>query len=240
MIPLFLILPPFFACSFPSEYEAGDDQLEAVSVSQDSQAMEDFSLSGALGVTGADADWTLTVSPPDASPLAIALHAPGRSDLSSLLGRETEALLFADWFGEHWSLALRDEAGPVYALDLGMHAEELGALFGGSLVSMGSQELSSSTDETYDWSFRSLIVSTDQGPVEVQPGEVVELQIGGASYRFVAIAAYVREPVPGAALPGCPTLDEMMSYELIRVSAPPEEELLHRPEGMGLATAGCG
>lgn len=236
-------LPAGLACgdAGPEGLLGADDQLESVEVGTTLAQEEptDLSLSGPLAVSGADADWVLSITDETlAQAVDVVVHNPGRSDLSLLSGVQVQAELHGDWFAEHYSLVLRDASGPAFVLDMGLHQAESDALFGEGFARPG-EVLGSDEDETWATEYTSLLFQTDAGEVELLPGEVEVLQIGGAAWRVVAIAAWTREPQPGASLPGCPVAEELLSYEMLRVAVEEEASLLTRPEGLAPATAGC-
>ncbi|MCK6506931.1 hypothetical protein L6R53_26765 [Myxococcota bacterium] len=239
MLPLLLALT---ACEPPLPDLAGaDDQLESPSVSHDVPQAEpaDLSLAGALSVSGGDGDWTLQIADPSLDPVpTLTVHSPGRADLSTLSGAQVQALLPGDWFAEHYSLLLTDAQGPLYVLDMGLHAEQANAAFGEGFVSHG-EVVGAEEDETWSTWYTRVVFQTDDGAVQLLPGEVQEIRVGGLRYRAVAIAAWTREPRADAALPGCPVAEELLAYELIRVEQEVEADLVERPQGLAPATAGC-
>lgn len=128
--------------------------------------------------------------------------------------------------------------GPLYVLDMGLHAAQTNDLFGAGFVAHG-QTYGVDEDQTWSTSYTSLVFQTDEGAVEVLPGEVQELWVGGLRYRAAAIAAWTREAQPDAALPGCPVAEELLAYELIRVEQEVLTDAIVRAPGLEPATAGC-
>lgn len=246
---LLLAALPLVACSaidVDPDLEASAHQLESVAVHHDADwaagEAQDIFLDGVLAVSGSDADWTIEVvqrGSEDSVTLAtLQVHDPGRADLSVLDGFEGTVALMPDWFGEAWSVAALDGQGAAWFLDLGLHLDEAEAIFGQGFLRLG-EEIGHDSDETWDTSYRGLVLQADDGERVVEPGEVVEVVLGGVRYRFTAISAWVRQAQPDAALPGCPTAEELLAYELVRVEEPVEEDVLVRPGGEPVATVGC-
>ncbi|MCB9743206.1 MAG: hypothetical protein H6741_14290 [Alphaproteobacteria bacterium] len=218
----------------PEQLSAGGAVLEAEV--DEYTAVE---ISGTLSLSGEDGSYPATITDSEGVSLGFTLATPTQADLSDLDGAEVDAQLLIFGFEENRSLLLSDAEGPLYVLDAGFSAEEVNALFGAEVVSFGA-EAAKDRDSTWTWSYTSLRLSTDDGEVELLPGEVTEVLIQGATYRATAIAAYDREARPNAALPGCPVLEDVLSYELQRVEAAGEEDFLSRPEGKEALSVGCG
>lgn len=239
---LTLLLLTLACDSSSSSDELGpDDQLESVAVAHDYAPglYTDVELAGALAVSGSDKDWVLELSSPDLDePVHLTVHSPGGADLAPLAGASVLALLPGDWFAEHYSLLLTDEDGPLYVLDMGLHADQTNAFFGDGFVSHGTIH-GEDKDNTWKTSYTSVAFDTDSGVVELLPGEVRTITVDGQPYRAAAISAWTRVAREGASLPGCPVAEELLSYELIRIAAEVEPELIVRPDGLDPASAGC-
>lgn len=217
------------------------EQLEAVDVrfSEDVEEPEQGLYKGTLAVEGQDADYTLSLTDATgATTLSFEAHSPGAFDLSALAGEGREVNLLGGEVFHHQSVVVEDESGPLWVADLGDRAGAVSVLIGGSPVRAG-EVLASAEDDTWTWSYTSLIVPTDEGDVELLPGDVETVSINGVLWRFVAVAAYTREPQEGASLPGCPVMFDMLAYEMVRVEAREVSGLLERPAGLREAALGC-
>ena len=81
------------------------------------------------------------------------------------------------------------------------------------------------------------IVQTDDGPVELLPGEKDVISVGGNSYEVTVVSAFQVEARPRALLP-CGGIGDMLSFELVRVESG-EPDFVERPEGAAMAHLGC-
>jgi len=215
------------------------EQLEAAEVHPvDAQgdAFEGMAVSGALSVTGADRDFTLTVADPSGEQ-SIDLHLPGKSELLSLDGRDVELELSGAGLHEERAVFVRDEAGPLFIVDDGWHRDDVEALMGEGFVTWG-ETVGTTSDDQYDWTYTTALFQTDDGEVALRPGEAQTITVDGVSWRVVAIAAYQVTPHPDAALP-CGGIDDMLSYELMRVEAEAPATTIVRPSDATMAHLGC-
>jgi len=216
------------------------EQLEALNPAiEDVEDGQAYSLSGQLTVTGSEQDYAFSLLEDggiDPS-LAFDLHSPGSFDLTRLSGEATVEVLSMAVF-ESRSIVVSDSSGPRYVADIGANAAEVGEIVGMEPAERG-EELGTGSDSTWGTSFTTAVFHTDDGDVELQPGDVDVLKFDGALWRVVVVAAYDREARPDAALPGCPLLEDVLSYEMLRVSEVSDPEVLSRPPGMDMAEVGC-
>ncbi|MCB9745437.1 MAG: hypothetical protein H6740_22860 [Alphaproteobacteria bacterium] len=236
-MPLFLLV---LACggsaSIPEQLSTGGAVLtQGLELEEE---YEDVAFSGALSVQGEGSDFTATLTTGDGDTFAFDVHSPTEAPLGQLDGAEVSVSMPIFGFEETRSLILLEGADPVYVLDAGYSADDVNALFGAEVVSFGAEQ-ATDRDSTWDWSYTTLRLSTDDGDVELLPGEVVEVTIDGARWRAAAIAAYDREVRPNGALPGCPVLHDVLSYELLRVEEAVTEDFLTRPLDQDPAALGC-
>lgn len=215
------------------------EQLEAATATPalTQEEFTDVSASGTLQVSGEGQDLSLTVGEGEGA-LSMDVHSAGRSDLSALSGLTVTADLLAWGFESSRSLLLRDEGGLLYALDAGWSLDAVNEALGAERLRWGD-EVATAKDDTWTWSYTSLIVSTDDGELSLLPGDVANITLDGVPWRLVVVAAYARENVPNASMPGCPVLDDVLSYELLRLETSGEDDVLTRPEGLDPASAGC-
>lgn len=241
-LPALLCLFPLFAgCDAGGKaLITPPDQLEALTVETgDFDDFEPFSKSGALAVEGADGDFTLTFTPTEGEALVIPVHSPAGTDLSALAGEErTLHLLRAEVF-EQRSVAISDADGVMWVGDIGANADEVGTLLGVNPPVYGDVR-ATAEDDNFSWTYVSVLFSGEDGTVELQPGDVLTLPIGGAIYKVTLIAAFDRTVKDSAVLPGCPFLEDLLSYELERVATAEEASVKVRPEGLSEARVGCG
>ena len=215
------------------------DQLETlvVDVSGPPAAMDQaFGRSGTAHVEGSGRDFRLVLDDVD-----VKLHSPGMSDLSSLEGRTIDASFStADFATLNRAVVLETEDGIAFAADYGGGRAFVETWLGAGFVDWGKTVGTESRDDR-DWEYTTAAFATDDGSVEMLPGEVRTLRFGGASFRVVVVAAYRSTPDPDAELEDCGgSLDDLLSYELYRVDAPVTAPRLVRPAGMSIAAIGCG
>lgn len=224
------------ACSPTPTLVPGDpvEGLEAAAVATeacaDGMCGDEPLATGALAVSGAASDPTLTIDGVD-----IALHSPTAAPLAELAGRVVTATVRADWMLPA-SLELVDDAGLLHVVETGA-----GDAFGHFELSAGEALGEVMTDDDYLLTFHSVILETDDGPVELVAGDVVGVTVGGVSWRFALVTAYSVDTVPGGEYADCGGRLPMLSYEATRVDAPVSPVRLLRPEGLELAAhSGCG
>lgn len=234
-----LSLATLAACSRGSLSNGVVEQLESLTAVPDTEDMGILQFQGQLAVDGADGDFVLTITPDDGSAAAtVTLHSPGESDLRSLDGDEVSAWMPAYAYGESRSLVLTEADDVVYAADQGVDRDAVNTRLGGEVVVPGDP-VGTSSDDTYDWTYRSVRIESDDGPVDLLPGEVEYVNLFDAVWRVAAIAAWDRTVRPGAVLPGCLAADSLLSYEMLRVSSAGEPEFRTRPTGEAAARVGC-
>lgn len=243
LLPVALILP-LAACSGSDDEPEGAHvaQLELLSVQLTGATGDEYeaiSGSGALTVTGSERDFTLSIAD-EAGPLDVEVHSPGLSDLGALDGATvTVDLSTADFSTGTRTIVISDESGPLYAADHGTGSAELAEAFGAGFVGYG-ETLGTESREGYDWVYYTARFETDDGAVELEPGEVDTLSFDGVLWRVAVIAAYESSPQPDTAVPACGGSDDLLSYEMLRVEEPAEPAVLVRPEGAKVAALSCG
>ncbi|MCB9763334.1 MAG: hypothetical protein H6739_26445 [Alphaproteobacteria bacterium] len=231
------LLPLLAACTTnapaPDQLEAGGAILSTLE--DDFEALD---VLGTLSVSGEGQDHTLAIVEPDDGLVTFDVHSPGSSDLALLDGREITASLLPFGFSEERSLILSDDVGPAYILDAGFSMDAVNTALGSDVVAVG-EVLAEDSDDTWSWTYVALDLHTDDGLVTLLPGDVADVRIGGHPWRAVAIGGYDREARPHAALPGCPVLEDLLSYELLRLDAPAQDDVVVRPADLSPAAIGC-
>lgn len=236
------LFPLLAALSLVGCGSSGDipDQLEAVAVdiTPDSDAFDafnGFTAAGTLEVAGEGRSVALELQA-EAVTLDIDLHTPGSVDLQAFSG--SVVTLEASESGLHGerNLAIQDEQGVVYLAQAGYRQDLTESLFGAGFASYGA-EVGTDRDRQYDWTYTTARFETDDGPVELLPGEKDVIRVGGNAYEVTVVSAYQVEARPRALLP-CGGIGDMLSFELVRVEAG-EPDFVERPEGAAMAHLGC-
>lgn len=226
-----LALSTLAACERPDG--SLDDQLEALTIEAtgpDGEVLFDAAtLAGPVTVSGAVGDPVLTIAS-DAGDTTLALHLPGRSDLSALDGHD---LTIAFPGGDEWAVfgqdafSIVDEAGPVFVAQVVGHAPDAAdGLLGDGFARYGDKV---GYDEKGSRSFhvRSAVFQTDDGPVEALPGEVHAITVAGVDYRLVLVASYETDELTDTwSASKCIGPPSALSFELLRVDAPADDETL--------------
>jgi len=233
-----MLLTTLFACQIIQNDEI-PDQLEAtnVSLASDSEDAEDeITLNGMLQVSGSERDFTLSLNDGETDH-SIEIHTPGELDLSVLSGIEASATLsYMGLHGER-SMAIQDESGPAF-LSVVDHTDAVATHAMGANFATWGDTVATDSDSEYNWTYTTALFETDEGAVELLPGESDTITVDGASYQVAVVAAYKVEARPRAALP-CGGIGDMLSYELIRVDAPSEAMQVERATGLEMAHSGC-
>lgn len=251
LLPALLLV----ACDTETPDEVGDDahdgaidQLEAMegTLVEGASALDDWDAverTGTVTIDGMDGDYSLDVDDPAgdwSTAFVMDLHLPGQTELSELSGQilTVEAV---EMQGEEWprSVVISDEEGPVMVADAGYDSARIEEIFGEGFVSHGTT-VGTAEDQTWQWSYTSVVFQTDEGPVYLLPGEVTTITIDGQQWRAAASAAYRRDAQPDAALPDCRIVYSMLAYELMRLSESVSDELLERAADVDAASIGCG
>lgn len=241
-LPLSLPLLAIVACG-PSKTEdsasEGEvEQLETLAAEISGVPEQETTVEGTLRVNGSDRDWALVLEHPGGSSVAVDLHTPGGSDLSGFADAALRLGVASMRFQEARSILLSDEAGLAFVADIGVDGAFVESAFGHPVAKLGTT-LSTSTDDTYTTTWGVVEVQGDDGPVSLAPGEVDDVVIDGATWRVAAVAAWSREALPDAELPGCDAADELVSYEMLRVAEAGEREFRTRPDGLSSGKLGC-
>jgi len=225
------------------------DQLEAMegTLLEGAPADDDWGAAertGIVTIEGADGDYSLDVDDPVgdwSTAFVMDLHLPGQTELAALSGQTlTVEAVEMQW--DEWprSVVISDETGPLMVADAGYDSARVEEIFGEGFVSHG-ETVGVTTDETWQWTYTSVVFQTDEGPVSLLPGEVTTIIIDGQPWRAAASAAYLREAQPDAMLPGCPIVQDMLAYELMRLSESGSyDALLERAADADAASIGCG
>jgi hypothetical protein len=252
LVPL-MTLSLFALCGCDRADGSLEDQLEALTIeATDADGLplefedEARNAAGTLGVTGTAADPLLHLSR-DEGDLEVALHLPGGSELAWLDGATVTLSLPPDEAWDRWTarpLIIADADGPALVAQLVGHAPDASdEVFGSAFVRYGAEQ---GYDErgTREFHTRSVVVQTDEGPLEVLPGEVHGIRVGGADWRFVLIAAYEVDEPSGSwdAAAKCIGPPDALSFEMVRVAAADDgESQLLRPDDAAPAIGpGCG
>ena len=233
-----LALLPFALTACDKSSGDAPEQLETLLVEIGYAEVED-SYAGTLAVSGADQDWSLSITPAVGEAFSWTVHSPAEVDLSTLAGEDRTLTLLSEVVFEERSFVLSDASGPAYIADIGENASDVASLLDTDPARFG-EVLASDEDENFTSDYTTLIFPSDDGEVELMPGDVTTLSINGVSWRVTAIAAYDREMKEGGSFPGCPFIVDMLSYEMIRVETVEADEARVRPEGMSGAKVGCG
>jgi hypothetical protein len=166
--------------------------------------------------------------------VAFSVHSPTGVDLAEFVGSEVTASMRGEWMVPI-SFELHDTDGPVYVLETGR-----GNVFSVVPADFG-EDLGFIIDGDYKLTFHAIDVSTDDGVVSVKPGDVVTIHVGGASYRFAAIASYTAGEIPGGEYADCGGRLSVLSYELLRIPADSTFSSIKRPDTATMARhSGCG
>lgn len=222
------------ACDDPAEQQLESFGL-AVTTDDEEAGMPwyEATAQGQATVSGSGRDQTLTVQGADES-LEVAVHTPGSSDLRIFDGGEVQV----DVSGS--SLVVSDDDGVVYVGDDGNRRWDLEDEFGVGFVDFGST-IRAVADGAQVTTYKNVRFQTDEGEVELAPGEIDTVTLGGVDYRVTVIAAYeVEELLPFVAM--CGGTPDTLSYEMLRVEQRAEPTIVRRPEGLPMAqTSGlCG
>lgn len=220
---------------------AGDAvQLEAFQASSDQQAdpYEGSEVAGMAAVTGADRDWTLAVTGDDEVVTLVSVHAPGASDLSGLDAERLTVTLGGAWGSDTRTVAIVDDAGPVYFGQPGKDYGPATDSFGSGLVDFGDEVgTGTMSDEYGDYvvSYRSARFQTDDGEIEAFAGVPFEAALGGDTWRVVVHASFEVTKYPDA-MPGCGGgTSTTLSFEMLRVVDTPSLDVLTPVSGGLLA-----
>lgn len=221
-----------------------DDALEGFSFETDalSESEQDtYVFTGSLSASGADRDYTLRVSDGAGTALDAEVHSPGDLDLSTLSGQTGTVSIYTDWTGAHARLvAISTEDGLAYVANRGMSGGDLDTWFGADFATYGA-ELGTSRDTNFNWTYHTVRFQTDEGPVEIAPGELDTLTIGGELWQVVVIAAYDRELRPNGSESDCGPPEDLISYEMMRVPERVAPTAVLRQSGREIAEGpGCG
>lgn len=145
------------------------------------------------------------------------VHAPGAPDLSPWLGVSDMRMSVVEVAADgDATLLVRDATDAVVYLLETVEPDVLTSeAFGGNFIELGDDlgptEAYLSTMRIY-----SAFVATDNGEIELFPGEPQEIVVGGASYRIVLTAAWHRELDSGSSLQ-CTLRADVLAYEVLRV-----------------------
>lgn len=199
-------------------------------------------VAGTLAVSGADRDWTFSLTPGDGPTVSFDVHSAIGADLASLDGREVTVWLSEAEVYEIRSLVVRDAEGVAYAVDRGIERVDVNNAFvaahGAALVSYGDA-YGVVVDDIYRTTYHYAAFAGDAGTLQLAPGEVDAVARGGTTWKVGAIAAWQRE-LAGDIAPGCINEDAILAYEALRVATTPTPTVVSRPAGEAAAHLGCG
>jgi hypothetical protein len=167
------------------------------------------------------------------------LHTPGATPLDSLDGVEATIELSDMGMGGR-SIVISDDDGPLYVGSLGdgPGLDAVREIFGEGFVTWGD-EVGTQTDGTFVWTYAPAVFATDNGEVELQPGEVDSIVVDGVEWRVVVSASYEVSANPDAdEMPGC-SPESMLGFELLRVAEPIEVATIARLAEAPVAYVGC-
>lgn len=223
----------------PTQTGTVPEQLEALQVAPAVDNGNAIEASGALSITGKDREYTLVVTPESGDAIDIELHSPALSPIGALHDKDVQIELSPAEMGGR-SVAIHDEAGPVYVATAG---DQSGAALADKVLGAGfaswGDAVGTQTDGTFVWTYNKAVLAGDDGPVEVLPGEVATVEVDGATWRVVVIASYTVGTNPDAdQLPAC-SPEDMLAFEALRVEAAPEEAPVTRLAGVDVAYIGC-
>jgi hypothetical protein len=210
-------------------------QLESLSISASSAAdgsptWTDVDASGVLAVTGQGRDFQLDV---DAGALVIDAHLPGMSNLSTLDGRDvTVAVHRGSWGWGGATISIDDASGPVF----------IASNMPGASASIGWGEVVAEEELGGEvWAYTTVTVHHDGGEASLLPGEVIAATIDGARWRVVPIAAYrFVEYTSEGEEANCIRSPDALSFEMLRVDAPPSVEPVVRAADLLTGPLSCG
>lgn len=214
------------------------EQLESFAVTIENDQGQLLSAAGLLTVAGEDRQFQIAVDDP-AVGMAIELHTPGATPLGSLDGVDATVELSEMGMGGR-SIVISDADGPLYVGALGdtPGQAQVREIFGEGFVTWG-EAVGSQTDGYFVWTYAPAVFATDDGPVELLPGEVDNILVDGAKWRVVVSASYEVSDNPSAdEMPAC-SPESMLGFELLRVAEPIEVATITRLEEAPVAYVGC-
>lgn len=220
-----------------SPYADGSLGIPEVEIDEElSSARKD--LVGALAVDGSGENLTVQIDTQNGR-TEVEVKAPGMPDLSVLDGLEGQLSIAEDALTDRLSLLVTDDQGPVYLLEPVNATVLTTETFGPGFVQVGA-DLGTVPVGLDHVRLYSALFETDDGAVEVFPGEPVEATIDGQTYRIVLVANWVRELSGDRSSECASQLDEALAYELTRVE-PGAADLtpLTRPETVPIDGSTC-
>jgi hypothetical protein len=210
---LFGVFGSLIACSEedpPSQY--AESTLEQATVVPD-EPLEGPRRDSGGSLTGdpEGADMRLTVGSSTAE-----VHAPSFPDLTPFDGTGAFMSIVEVAPSGEASLLLRDDYDNVVYLLETIEPDVLTAeAFGGNFISLGN-DLGVTPAYQSELRIYSAFVQTDNGEIELFPGEPQEILVGGASYRVAVTAAWHRELDPTASF-NCAIREDVLAYDVLRV-----------------------
>lgn len=224
------------------------EQLEASYATNDQleDHYDESSASGLASVSGADRDWSIVFVGEDEVTTTLGLHLPGGSDLSAYDGQSLSVDLGWAWGDDSRWIGISDEDGLALIVQPNHLQGPAADTFGLDFVGYGD-EISTGklSDEygTYKVSYRYARFQTDDGPVDVLPGEPFEARIDGQDWRVVVHASFEVTDKPKD-MPGCGGgISDTLGYEMQRLDEAAEPSLDLRLRDAGAEMAGkysCG
>lgn len=213
------------------------EQLESLQVALTDDNGQVQTAQGVLAVTGSDRQFQIAVA--GGQNIVFDLHTPGASPIAALDGVDATVAFTEQGMGGR-SVIVSDADGPLYvgALGDGMSLNAVDEIFGEGFVRWG-KEVGTQTDGTFVWTYAPAVFATDNGEVELQPGNVTSIVVDGVEWRAVVSASYEVSTNPDAdALPAC-SPESMLGFELLRVAEPIAATSIARAADAEIAYVGC-
>lgn len=226
-----MTLIALIACS------SAPDQLEAIQVDApiDWELEEQPPWTGVASIDGADKDWSIELDDE-----LITTHSPTAMDLAAWDGEELTVAVTTTWTGSPDGLSLFDGSDLAYASVGSTENPDVIERFGADFASYGEQ-LGRSRADSATYTYRAIAFQTDDGTVELAPGEVAEIVVDGVTWQVAPVASYDHEYHRWAAVPACGGGGPMLSYEIMRLDAPSgEDRFVDRADGFAMAKRSCG
>lgn len=237
--PFLSILVLAAAC----DKEPAPEQLELGSVESEHwvQTGEEGPVDGVLAVQGSGRDYTLTLTLEDSSQVELEVHTPGETDFTAYEGMDLTITPVISWTDAITGLSIHEGEQLRYALYGTDGNPALDDQFGNGFGTWG-ETISGSTIDGFHYTWHPIRFATDEGYVDLLPGEVAEVRVQDKLWRLTAIAAYTEVAGNGTDVSDCGEGGDLLSYEieLIEEASAEEPGFLERPAGEPMARRTCG